>query len=188
MTPFELFFGLTSVILALALTHLANSFQLLLRAGRRVRWAIEPILQIALVLMIVVFVWADQWDSRDETAFTVWQSMLQVLKLLAIYVAAAAILPEPGEKATVDLRDHYMASRRVTYGALLAGLLLFIAYGSLYYPPDHVPLNNSVPLAAGVMLLYAGMMIVRWRPFHIAALILLCMSYAVQITPVKIGG
>jgi hypothetical protein len=188
MTAFELFFGLTSVILALALTHLANSFQLLLRAGRRVRWAIEPMLQSALILMIVVFVWADQWSVREQVAFTLAQSILQVLKLLAVYVAAAAVLPEPGETANLDLRDYYMASRRVTYGALLLGLFLFIAYRFLYLPADHVPLNNSLGYALGIPLLYVSMMIVRWRAFHVAALILLCLAYAVQIAPVTIGG
>src|SRR5262245_33477431 len=150
MTPFELFFGLTSVILALALTHLANSLQLLLRAGRRVRWAIEPILQAILIIMIVVFVWVDQWHDRNEASFTVLQSLLQVLKLLAVYVVAAAILPEPKEGETVDLNEHYMASRYVTYGALLVGLLLFTAYTRLFYPAGHVPLNDS-PLLGGAL-------------------------------------
>ena len=188
MTAFELFFGLTSVILALALTHLANSFQLLLRAGRCVRWAAEPLLQSALILMIVVFVWADQWSVRGETAFTLAQCILQVLKLLAVYVAAAAVLPEPGETANLDLRDYYMSSRRVTYGALLVGLLLFIVYRFLYLPADHVPLNNSLASAFGIPLLYVSLMIVRWRLFHLAVLILLCLAYAVQIAPMRIGG
>jgi hypothetical protein len=188
MTAFELFFGLTSVILALALTHLANSFQLLLRAGRRVRWAIEPLLQSALILMIVVFIWVDQWSVREETTFTLSQCILQVVKLLAVYVAAAAVLPEPRETENLDLRDYYMSSRRVTYGALLAGLVLFIAYRFLYLPAEHVPLNNSVPYAVGIPLLYVFMMVVRWRPFHVAALIVLCLAYAVQIAPMRIGG
>ena len=188
MTPFELFFGLTSVILALALTQLANSFQLLLRAGREVRWAIEPMLQAALVIMILVFVWVDQWHVRDDTSFTVPQSILQVLKLLAVYVAAAAILPEPRDGSTVDLREHYMSARKVTYGALLAGLLLFTAYRFLFYSPDHVPLNSAPILGAGLMAIYISLMIVRWRPVHIAGLLLACLIYAVQIAPVTIGN
>lgn len=188
MTPFELFFGLTSVILALALTHLANSFQLLLRHGRKVRWAIEPILQAILVVMILVFVWVDQWHDRNVTSVTVPQSMLQVLKLLAVYVVAAAVLPEPKNCEPIDLRDHYMGSRRVTYGALLAGLLLFTAYRLLFYPPDHVPINNSPFIGLGLILTYISLMIVRWRPFHITALLLVCILYAVQIAPVAIGG
>ena len=188
MTPFELFFGLTSVILALALTHLANSFQLLLRAGGQVRWSIEPMFQAILVIMIVVFVWVDQWHDRDVASVTVPQSLLQVLKLLAVYVAAAAVLPEPQDRQAVDLREHYMASRRVTYGALIAGLLLFTAYAVRYYPPGHVPLNNAPIIGLGLLAIYASLMAVRWRPYHIAALMLVCLLYAVQIAPVTIGG
>ena len=187
MTPFELFFGLTSVILALALTHLANSFQLLLRAGRKVSWAIEPMLQLALVVMIIVFVWVDQWHDRNVASFTVPQSILQVLKLLAVYIAAAAVLPEPRDDSQIDLRSHYVESRRVTYGALLAGLLLFSAYRLLYYPPGHVPINNSPFIGLVLLLTYVSLMIVRWRPYHVAALMLICTLYAVQIAPVAIG-
>lgn len=188
MTPFELFFGLTSVILALALTQLANNFQLLLRAGRRVRWAIEPMLQVALVFMILVFVWVDQWHDRNVDLVTVPQSILQVLKLLAVYVVAAAVLPEPKDEGPVDLRDHYLMSRSVTYGALIAGLLLFTAYRFLFYPADHIPINNSLFLGLGLLATYISLMIVRWRPIHIVALLLVCLAYAVQIAPVAIGA
>jgi hypothetical protein len=188
MSPFELFFGLTTVILALALTHLANGFQLLLREGRAVRWAIEPILQAVLVVMIIVFVWVDQWHDRGQTSFTVPQSLLQVLKLLAVYVAAAAILPQPGDGSAIDLRDHYMASRKVTYGALLAGLVLFTAYRYLFYPAAHVPLNNSPFLGLALLLLYSTLITIRWRPYHIVGLLLVCTIYAVQIAPVSIGN
>jgi hypothetical protein len=187
MTPFELFFGLTSVILALALTHLANSFQLLLRRGRKVRWAVEPVLQTVLIVMILVFVWVDQWHDRNITSVSVAQSLLQVLKLLAVYVVAAAVLPEPGSDEQIDLREHYMASRHVTYGALLVGLFLFIAYRYLFYPPEHVPINDSPVIGLALLLTYVSLMIVRWRPWHIAGLTLVCALYAVQIAPVAIG-
>lgn len=188
MTPFELFFGLTSVILALALTQLANSLQSLFRAGARVRWAVEPILQSVLIFMILVFVWVDQWHDRNLSTVTVFQSMLQVLKLLAVYVVAAATLPEAGQEESVDLQAHYFQSRRVTYGALLAGLFLFTAYRFLFYDDSHVPLNNSLFLGIGLSLTYVLLMIVRWRPVHIAGLTLVCMVYALQIAPLAIGG
>ena len=188
MTPFELFFGLSTVILGLALTHIANSLQLLLRAGRNVRWALEPMLQAALILMIVVFVWADQWDNRNDAAFTVGQSLVQVAKLLAVYVAAASVLPEPNGDAETDLRSYYMASRRVTYGALVAGFILFVVYRFLFLPPTHVPLFNSGIAAFGILLLYLSLMIVRWRAYHLIVLTVLCAAYAVQILPRTIGN
>jgi hypothetical protein len=45
MTLFELTFTLSAVILGLALTHMASSLYRLVLAGRRVRWALEPLLQ-----------------------------------------------------------------------------------------------------------------------------------------------
>jgi hypothetical protein len=187
VTPFDVFFGLTTVVLGLALSHLANSLQLLLRQGRRVKWAPEPILQSALMLIIIVFVWADQWGDRNEASYTVGQSLLQVLKLLAVYVATAAVLPEPGAEHDLDLAKHYMGSRQVTYGALIAGFFLFALYRYLYLPADHQPLFNSIVLAAAVILLYALLIAFRWRPLHIAALVVLCGAYAVQVIPRTIG-
>ena len=188
MTPFELLFGLTSVILALALTHLANSFQLLLRRGRAVKWAVEPVLQAVLIFMILVFVWVDQWHDREVQSVTVAQCILQVLKLLAVYVVAAAVLPEPERGETVDLRQHYLDSRRVTYGALLVGLLLFIAYARLFYAAGHEPINNSPLIGLALLVIYVSLMVVRWRPAHIAGLLLVCVLYAVQIAPMAIGS
>lgn len=57
MTFFELTFSLSALILGLALTHMASALYRLALAGRRVHWAPEPLLQAALVLLIVVFVW-----------------------------------------------------------------------------------------------------------------------------------
>ena len=115
MTPFELFFGLTSVILGLALAQLANSLQMLLRAGRRVDWSPEPILLSILVLLIIVSVWAGEWQSRAVASFTVGQCLMQVLKLLALFIAASAVLPEPKEGERIDLREHYLNSRAITF-------------------------------------------------------------------------
>ena len=54
MTIFELTFGLTSLILGLALTHMASALYKLAQAGGRVRWAPEPLLQATIVLLVIV--------------------------------------------------------------------------------------------------------------------------------------
>ena len=66
--------------------------------------------------MIVVSVWADQWWAHNETSFTIGQALVQVAKLMAVYVAAASVLGEPEAKIGIDLKEHYYAARRVTYG------------------------------------------------------------------------
>lgn len=185
MTAFELFFGLSSVILGLALTQLANSLQLLLRAGRRAQWSPEPVLQAVLILLIVVSVWADQWNARNLDDFTVGQCLLQVVKLLALFLAAAAVLPETHGQSTIDLKQHYYDARPVTYGALVVGLILFLAYAVLFggAKPSFAAVAEWVLLPA----LYALLIFVRWRPLHLVALALVVGLFASQILGIRFG-
>jgi hypothetical protein len=81
-----------------------------------------------------------------------------------------------------------MTSRKVTYGALVAGLLLFTAYRYMFYAPGHEPINNSLFLGLFLLGTYISLMFVRWRPFHIVALMVVCLAYAVQVAPATIGA
>ena len=186
MTAFELFFGLTSVILGLALAQLANSLQHLLRAGRKVKWSPEPVLLSTLILLILVSVWADQWQSRTATSFTVGECLLQVVKLLALFIAASAVLPDPRPNEPIDLRLHYFESRAICFGALISGLILFSAYRYLYG-------NQAISVAsvgADLLLpaLYASMILIRWRPWHLLVLSVVVVLFSYQIVSIEIGG
>ena len=57
MSLFDFTFSLSAVILGLALTHIASTTHKLLLAGRRVRWAPEPMLLSFIVLLVIVSVW-----------------------------------------------------------------------------------------------------------------------------------
>ena len=186
MTAFELFFGLTSVILGLALAQLANSLQLLLRAGRRVSWSIEPVLQSVLILLIIVSVWASQWWERDSQTFSVGQCLLQVVKLLALFVAASAALPETDGDRKIDLRRHYYGSRSVTYGALIAGLILFSIYGYAFGRATITLASAAEDLAFPAV--YAVLVFMRWRPLHVIVLSLVTSLFGMQIAGLSFGG
>lgn len=186
MTPFEIFFGLSSVILGLALTEIASSISKLLRAGRQVRWAPEPVLQTVLIILIVVFVWADQWWSHSAASFTVGQALFQVTKLLAVYVAAASVLGEREGKMSVDLREHYYALRGVTYGALVTGLILFTIYSAIYFPrPDRVSIAYIAGSAA-VPLAYVVAAFVRSRIYHLVMLVAVIALFGSRIVGIAI--
>ncbi|WP_118857076.1 hypothetical protein [Sphingomonas mesophila] len=185
MTAFELFFGLSSVILGLALAQIANSLQLLLRAGRRVKWAPEPVLQAVLILLIVVSVWTDQWNERDVAAFTVGQCLLQVVKLLALFIASAAVLPETHGDGAVDLKQHYFDARPVTWGALVTGLILFLAYAMLFGGAKFS--LASFAEWAFLPALYTLLIFVRWRPLHLGALIFVVVVFSIQILGIRFG-
>jgi hypothetical protein len=122
MPLFEFTFGLSAIILGLALTHLASGLHRLALAGRRVRWAPEPILLAGIIFLVIVSVWLFQWTSRTTTQTTIGLMLLQVLKLLLPYLAAAFVFPEHvPESGALDLLAHYDRTRIFTFGALIAG-------------------------------------------------------------------
>jgi hypothetical protein len=126
MTLFDLTFSLTALILGLALTHMASAVYKLALAGRRVHWSPEQLLQAIIIFTVIVFVWVSQWESRAVTEIAFWRILLRVVKLLVLYVAAAACFPEASNhEASVDLHTHYETARRITYGALCVSLVLF---------------------------------------------------------------
>ncbi|WP_114228834.1 MULTISPECIES: hypothetical protein [Sphingomonas] len=186
MTPSEIFFGLSSVILGLALTEIASSIAKLLRAGRQVRWAPEPVLQTILIIMILVYVWADQWWYHDRASFTVGQALFQVAKLMALYVAAASVLGEREGKMSVDLKEHYYALRGVTYGSLCISLSLFEAYAVVFAVAPRPFGFERFLAAAWLPLAYLIAAVVRWRAYHLLLLVGVIVSFARAITVIAI--
>jgi hypothetical protein len=186
MSLFELSFTLTSVILALALTNIVASLHRLALARSRVRWAPEPLLLCVLITMIIVDVWLDQWHGRDLAQITVGRSLLQVLKMMALYFAAASCLPEPDQLGAgeVHLLTYYDETRSLSFGALIAGLLLFQLYsvtGGGFHPQD--TLLGAVVFPG----LYATLIFVRKRWYNILFLVAVILGYGSMIFGLTIG-
>lgn len=161
---FEFTFGLSAVILGLALTHMASSVHRLVIAGRRVRWAPEPILLTILVGLVIVTVWLGSWSQREQTTTTMGLMLLQVVKLLFPYMAAAFVLPEtPPEQGEVDLYDHYDRTRRFTFGVLIGGLLLFWFHNVIRRGAEVDWLQAMLLAPWRYVLIYAVLMVVRNR-------------------------
>lgn len=180
MTLFDFTFGLSAVILGLALTQMASSLHRLAMAGRRVKWAPEPLMLAVLVFLVIVSVWLYQWDDRLRTTTTIGLVLLNVLKLLFPYLAAAFVLPEqPEAEGEVDLYAHYDRTRPFTYGAMICGLLLFWVTGLVGWVvrvgiPQHRPLPWIDALAEGpwvVVALYGALIWIRNRWVHRLALL-----------------
>jgi len=189
MTIFELFFGLTSVVLGLALAHVASSLQKLANAGRRVTWAPEPILATLIIVTVIVSVWLGQWGERDATSITMGQAFLQVAKMMAVYFAAASVLPdlEPGD-AGVDLYLYYDETRRLTFGSLIVGLLLFQVY-SWSNNDEAIRWDLATILQVAIYpLIYLSLMLIRWRPYNIGVLAFALSYYGYRISTVQIGS
>jgi hypothetical protein len=193
MSLFELVFGLSAVILGLALTQIVSNFHRLLLAGPRVRWAPEPLLLCGLIFLVIVSVWLTQWNDRNEMHTTIGMVVLQVLKILMPYLAAAFVLPDRiAEEGMIDLYRHYDRTRVFTYGALIAGLLLFWAY----YLIAQTSVQAGTPgrwvgaLLKGPWLyiaLYLVLIFIRARWFNILLLTAALLFYAWSIVPIPLG-
>lgn len=187
MSLFELTFTLTSVILGLALTQMAANIHKLAYAGRKIRWAPEPILLAGIVFTVIVSVWLDQWNSREVSEITVGRMLLQVLKMMAIYIAAASVLPDPAEAEGRDLYAYYDTTRYLTYGALILGLTLF----TIFNLTDGRPIRWSVGVVLNILLypaIYLSLILIRWRPFNIVVLALGLSFWLWQIAGLRLAN
>lgn len=174
------------------MTHLASSFHRLAVAGRRVRWAPEPILLSGIIFLVIVSIWLFQWPDRTMSETTIGLMLVQVCKLLLPYLAAAFVFPEHiSESDAIDLFAHYDRTRIFTFGALIAGLLLFWVHGLLRQSmADGPPPSLFDALARGPWLfvgVYTLLIFVRTRWLNIAVLAggLLFYGWRIAIIPLQ---
>lgn len=196
MSLFEFTFGLSAVILGLALAQMANSLHRLALAGRRVRWAPEPLLLAGIIFLVIVSVWLFQWQNRNMTEVTIGLILLQVGKLMFPYLGAAFVFPEQvPETGELDLRAYYERTRVFTYGALIIGLLLFWADETLRWwlglipgaaPFDWMRVLGNAPVIFGSA--YLLLILVRNRWLHIVVLTAGLLFYGWQIMGMRLQG
>lgn len=196
MSLFEFTFGLSAVILGLALAHMASTVSKLAMAGRRVKWAPEPLLLTAIVVLIIVSVWLNQWGGRDQTGTTYGLMLLQLGKLLLPFMAATFVLPDPiPEKGPVDLYAHYDRTRALTFGALILGLWAFWFHATIAWAsgqsPEAGPMTvwsvaQSLPWE--FTLAYGLLILVRRRWFNVALLAAGLVYYGWQVVPQRLTG
>ena len=193
MSLFDFTFGLSAVILGLALTHLATSLHGLLLAGPRVRWAPEPLLLAAIIFLVIVSVWLFHWGQRDVTETTIGLMLIEVLKLLLPFLAAAFVLPDRlPEEGAIDLYAHYDRTRLFTFGSLILGLLLFWVHDLMMWArePGPPPTARDVLVSAPWLYvgLYALLIFVRRRWLNVAVLAVGLLYYAWYIIPMPLRG
>lgn len=188
MSVFELSFALSAVILGLAIAHIAGALHRLLLAGRRVSWSPEPILLTAVVLLVIIAVWMFSWVDRNETSQSVAWTVLEVLKLISLYIAAASCLPEaaPGVEC-IDTYEHYDRSRRVSFGALILSYMLFQLSGLLKgASPPRMTVESfqewwMYPLLYGLLIAFRA----RWLNMLLLSIALA--YYAWRVAGIRVG-
>lgn len=188
MGLFEFTFALSAVILGLALTQIAASLHKLLLAGRRVKWAAEPILLASIVMLVIITVWLAAWFDRNDASVSIGWIILQVLKFLTLYIAAASCLPEPASDGTlVDTYDYYDRTRVLSFGALIVSYLLFeiadLAVGD-------IPEQTFSALLEWFLfpLLYGLLIFIRARWFNMATLAFALLFFGYSVVGVRISS
>ena len=170
MSLFEFTFALGAVILGLALTHVAATVHKLLLAGRRVQWAPEPVLLTIIVLFVIIWVWLGSWSNRSLASVTFGHTLLEVAKLMTLYIAAASCLPEPADSEPLNLGEYYDRTRLLSFGSLIVSVLLFRID---YIVSNGMPSTLTFRFAVFMLLypvLYASLIFVRNRWFNVLAL------------------
>lgn len=122
MTPFELVFGLLTIIASLALTHLLSGFVEVLRNTARVRFSPQHALWAWVALMSTIGNWASLWAMRSVTSWPAWAVLLMVFVFIVQYVFCAFVTPEKRTDGMVDLVDFH---RRERHRYILAAVVLF---------------------------------------------------------------
>ena len=188
MSLFEFTFALSAVILGLALTQIAASLHKLLLAGRRVSWAAEPILLASIVMLVIISVWIGAWFDRDDTSVSIGWIILQVLKLLTLYIAAASCLPEPACDTTpVHTYDYYDRTRVLSFGALIVSYVLFEVADVVV---GDIPEQTFSALIEWFLfpLLYALLIFIRARWFNIATLAFVLAFFGYSVLGIRISS
>jgi hypothetical protein len=193
MSLFEFTFGLPAVILGLALAHMASTVSKLAMAGRRVRWAPEPLLLAGIITLVIVSVWLFQWDARTRTETTVGLMVMQVLKLVLPFMAATFVLPDPiPEEGPVDLYAHYDRTRALTFGALILGLMAFWGVRMVEWGMGFAPGRGAMTVWGVVKALpwdfclgYGLLIVVRRRWVNVVLLAAGLVYYGWQVLPTR---
>jgi hypothetical protein len=188
MSLFEFTFALSAVILGLALTQIAASLHKLLLAGRQVKWAAEPILLASIVMLVIITVWIAAWFDREDASVSIGWIILQVLKLLTLYIAAASCLPEPTPgKGFLNTYEYYDRTRVLSFGALIVSYVLFEIADIVV---GNIPKLTSSAMVEWLLfpLLYGFLIFVRARWFNIVTLAFVLMFFGYSVIGVRISG
>jgi len=125
-----------SIIVGLALTDLLISLHRIIRVGRRVRWYwLVPLLSIYLLLAVVAFWWGSYvWYLHIHT-LTMGQFLPTLLAAIAIFLLAAAILPDEVPDAGLDLKIWYVENARQMWILASLALLLVVDFYAVEASP-----------------------------------------------------
>lgn len=155
---------LLAIVLGLAITQVLLGFRGLILTRAKVKLYFPTLIWAGLMLLLAIQAWWADFSMRTEANWTFGPLLVIILQAIAVYMAAALVLPDITGGAIIDLRDHYFAHKSWFFGALLASLVFSVAkelalHGHL---PDRT--NLAFHVFHGVMVTVAAITRREW--FH----------------------
>jgi hypothetical protein len=123
MTPFEYQAVLISIVLGLGITHLLSSVHRLVQARQQVRLYWLPVAWTALLFVGQVEWWWANFQLLSNSDYNFFYFLFILLSPVALYLAAAFVLPDIEPGLQYDLRGYYYGVRGWFFGALALQLL-----------------------------------------------------------------
>jgi hypothetical protein len=111
VTPFEHLSVLISIVIGLGITHLLMSAHRLVQARERVRPYWLSLLWAGLIFISQVEWWWASFSFRQQMEWNFFYFLFVLVSPVALYLAAAFVLPEVEPGQTYDLREYYYRTR-----------------------------------------------------------------------------
>ena len=174
MHQFSLLLPLVSVFVGLAVTDVAKSLHMLLRARRRVRWDALPLAAAFIAVLTTYNLWWRLAGAADPAPFlTLGGFLLLAAQLLVLYLLCAAVLPDDVPPAGLDLRTFYDDNGPYVWTLFALHITLLVATRGFLFPSAGVDAGRVV-LNVVALGLVVGLAVVRTRRVHALALALMC--------------
>ena len=126
MDAFSYLSVLLSIIIGLAIAEVLQGYRGLLLARGKVRRDATPLIWSVLLLFAAVQAWWASFGLRDHEDWSFLTFTVILIQVGLLYMAAAVILPGPGEDDRIDLAGHFERQRTAFFGFLLAMLAVSI--------------------------------------------------------------
>ncbi len=173
MHPYAFLLPLVSVLVGLAVTDVAKSLHLLLRARERVRWDALPLAAAFLAVLTTYNLWWRIAGSGDLEAYLTLGGFLPLAaQLVVLFLLCASALPDAVPDGGLDLRAFYDGNAP-TFWTLFALHVLILLASRLAHVGVGASAGGSVALLSALnlssLVLFTVLVFVRRRWVHAAA-------------------
>lgn len=171
MTPYAFLLPLVSVLVGLAVTDVARSVHVLLRARSRVQWDALPLAAAFLAVLTTYNLWWRVAGSGDLGPYLTLGGFLPLAaQLLVLFLLCASALPDAVPDAGLDLRAFYEGNARTFWTLFAVHVAILIAVRLVGFAGDDgVSVAKLTALNLASLALFVVLIVVRQRWVHVAA-------------------